>query len=129
MDITPTNHTHARLAGHQMIFKVTRTGFLVAVKTDTSAADIRSVVQLTADLRLSFILTISDPRFFNYTEVAAAKPGFYRFSNGSANAVAGKLFLTAPVPDFDATRAYEAGAIYAVSAADVINLLLSLIHI
>lgn len=120
--INPTAQSQRVMAGHQMIFKLTRTGFMVGVKTDISAPDIRPVVPLASDFRLTFALTVSDPRFFNYTEVASTASGVYRFSNSSGNAVADQLFLTAQVPGYDTTRAYEAGSIYAVNAAGVINL-------
>lgn len=121
MDIVPTERTQARLSGHQMMFKTTRTGFLVAVKTDSLASDLRPVVPPAEDFQLSFKLSIRDPRFFNYTEINAAK-GLYRFGNASGNNVASQLFLTAPVPGFETTRAHEAGAIFAVSTAGVVNL-------
>lgn len=122
LSINPTAQTQRVLAGHQMIFKSTRTGFMVGVKTDISAPDIRPFVPFASDLRLTFALTVNDPRFFNYTELPAAASSVYRFSNSSGNDVADQLFLTAQVPGYDSTRAYEAGAIYAVYAAGVIDL-------
>lgn len=121
MEVVPTGRTQSLLAGHQMMFKTTRTGFLVAAKADPSASGLRPAIPPAGDFHLSLRISIRDPRFFNYTEIGAAK-GLYRFSNASGNNAASSLFLTAPVPGHETTRAYEAGDIFAVNTAGVINL-------
>jgi hypothetical protein len=122
LEMFPTEHTEKLLAGHKMLFKTTAAGFLVAVQMDASAADHRPAVPPGADFRLTFALRIRDPRFFNYTELAASAPGFYRLTNESGNAVADSLFLSAPVPTFDPARAYEAGEVYADSVGSTVSL-------
>jgi hypothetical protein len=122
LEIFPTVPTEKQLAGHKMLFKSTAAGFLVAVQTDASTSDKRPVVPPGADFRLTFALRIRDPRFFNYTALAASSPGFYRLSNASGNAVESRLFLSAPVPAFDPTLAYEAGEVYADSSGSTVSL-------
>lgn len=121
-DIKPTAHTQRVLAGHQLIFKSNRTGFLVAVKTDSSTPGLRPAIPFSQNFRLSFALVLKDPRFFNYSELPTAASSLYRFSNASGNNVAGQLFLSAPVPAYDTTYAYQAGDIHAASDAGAINL-------
>ena len=118
----PTAHTASVLSGHQMRFKATASGFLVGVKLDPEAVDDRPMVPLGDGFRLSFALRISDARFFNYTALAQSAPGFYRFSNESANDAEGGRFLSLPVPGFDADRSYEAGEVYADSLGATIDL-------
>jgi hypothetical protein len=122
LEVFPTEHTEKKLAGHKMLFKTTAAGFLVAVQTGAAALDNRPAVPPGADFRLTFALRISDPRFFNYTAISASSPGFYRFSNTSSNVVAGRRFLSAPVPAFDPARAYEADTVYADSSGSTISL-------
>ncbi|ETX04317.1 hypothetical protein [Candidatus Entotheonella palauensis] len=122
LEVAPARYTEKLLAGHNMIFKTTATGFLVAVKTAPSPQQDQPAIALGANFRLAFALRISDPHFFNYTALAASSPTFYRFSNDTGNEVAGDRFLSAPVPDFDATRAYEASEVYADSSGSPVDL-------
>ncbi|HEY5603806.1 MAG TPA: hypothetical protein VIM41_11915 [Gammaproteobacteria bacterium] len=122
LSIAPTAQTRRTLSGHKMIFKTTAAGFLVAVKTDDAAPDVRPAIPLAADFRLSFALRVTDPRFFNYTALTAEAAAIYYFNNRSGNEAAGSRFLSAAVPAFNAARAYEADELYSESSGGVINL-------
>lgn len=125
LTITPTAQTQHLLAGHQMIFKPTATGFLVAVKCDPAAPVPRPAIPLGPDFCLSLALQINDARFFNYTALTATS--FYYFSNTSTlamdqGAADQASFLSVPVPLFDASRRYEADQVYSESSGGEVNL-------
>jgi hypothetical protein len=109
LEFFPDAPTAAVLRGHRMIFRVTDTGFFVAVKLDETASDIRPAVPPAADFSLTFGVRLRDPAFANYTELGPQDSGFYRFGNDSQNRVAGINFLTRPIPAFDPARRYVAG--------------------
>ncbi len=54
--------------------------------------------------------------------LSANAPGFYFFSNDPGNEAAGKRFLSAPVPAFDSSRAYEADEVYSETSGTTSNL-------
>lgn len=123
LDVFPTPRSERTLSGHQLIFKTTPMGFLVGVKLDPSASDDRPLVAPGADLRLTFVLRVTDPRLFNYTTLAgSAAPAFFYLSNDSGNAAPSGLFLSRPVPAFDTARTYEAGEVYAESSSGTVSL-------
>jgi hypothetical protein len=126
LEIAPDAATWDTLAGHKMLFRATAAGFLVAVRRDTGAAGLRPQVPPAADLRLTFILRLRDPRFANYTELGAAGTGFYRFGNDSLNRVAGINFLSRRVAGFDPARRYGAGDTFSQAAGTTFNLFLAL---
>lgn len=126
LQIVPDECTHARLAGHKMIFRATAAGFMVAVKLDASASDIRPAVPPLADFKLTFAMRVRDARFANYTELGPSNNGFYRFGNDSQNRVAEVSCLSRPVAAFDPARRYVAGEIRAQAAAPTVNLFIAL---
>lgn len=120
LDVLPTGRSERTLAGHQLIFKTTAAGFLVGVKLDPAAAGDRPAVAPGGDFRLVFALRVTDPRFFNYTTLAAGSaPSFLHLGNRSGNVAPSGRFLSLPVPAFDTGRLYEAGEVRAVSGATV----------
>ena len=120
--ITPTIQTRRTLSGHKMIFKTTSTGFLVAVQTGEATLNARPMIPLTADFRLHFSLQVIDSRFFNYTALTTQPEALYYFNNRSGNEADDHYFLSAPVPVFDTTHAYEADELYSELSAGVTNL-------
>lgn len=122
LTIVPTAKTNHILAGHQMVFKATATGFLVAVKLDSTTSEARSAIPLSTDFRLAFALQVNDIRFFNYTALNTTSPAFYGFSNYSGHEAVGGRFLSALVPEFNPSRRYEAGEVYSQNIDDRINL-------
>ena len=120
LEVFPDDATMSVLAGHKMLFKATATGFSVAVQLDPSANDTRPLVPPADDLRLTFVLRLTDPQFANYTELGPVTTNFYRFGNDSQNRTAAVNFLSKRVPAFVATRRYVAGELRAQAAgADV----------
>ncbi len=118
--VFPTAPTEQVLAGHRAVFKTTAGGFLVGIQLDPAAAGNRPSVPPGAGFRLRFALAARDPRFFNYTALVESADGFYHLGNGSGNETAGLRFLSRPVPDFSASRAYRAGEVRArVSGATI----------
>lgn len=122
LTIAPTAKTVRTLAGHQMIFKTTATGFLVAVKLDPATSDHRPAIPLASDFCLSFSLQVHDACFFNYTALSGTSSAFYRFGNRSGNEATNGQFLSLRVPAFDANRRYEADEVYSEDSSGTINL-------
>jgi hypothetical protein len=121
LSITPTTTTVRTLAGQQMLFKATTSGFLVGVKLDPTV-DLQPFISLPSTLKLTFALQVRDPYFFNYTALTGEALPFHWFSNASGNGMAGQMFLSQPVPAFDPQRAYRADDLYSEPAGDTINL-------
>lgn len=122
--IEPDAATLATLAGHKLLLRGTRTGFLVAAQVD-GATPPRPLVAPGDAFRLVLLLRARDARFANYTELG--KPAnFYRFGNDVQNRVAGVSYLSRPVLAFDAARAYVAGDVYAQAAGPSFDLFLAL---
>ncbi|HUQ10056.1 MAG TPA: hypothetical protein VM146_07045 [Steroidobacteraceae bacterium] len=126
LEIFPDAATEATLRGHRMLFRVTETGFLVAVRLDESAPDIRPAVAPGPEFALTFALRLRDARFANYTELGPVGDGFHLFGNDSANRVAGVNYLSRPVPAFDPARRYEAGEIRAEASGTTFDLFVAL---
>lgn len=122
LTIVPTEKTNRVLAGHQMVCKTTATGFLIAVKLNSTTSEARPAIPLSTDFRLVFALQINDVRFFNYTALNTTSPAFYGFSNHSGNEAVGGRFLSALVPGFDPNRRYEADEVYSQNIDNRINL-------
>ncbi len=124
VEIEPDAATLATLAGHKLLFRSTRTGFLVAAQVDGSTPA-RPVITPGDTFRLALLLRARDARFANYTELG--KPSsFYRFGNDAQNRVAGVSYLSQPIRAFDATRGYVAGDVYAQAAGATFDLFLAL---
>ena len=52
LEIIPTQVTQSRLAGHKLIYKTTKNGFIVGVELDPSTLDDRPNVPPDTDFRL-----------------------------------------------------------------------------
>jgi hypothetical protein len=122
LEIAPTPDTIAVLAGHRLVHKVTPLGFVVAAQVDPDAPDTRPAIEPESSFSLAFSLRLRNASFSNYTALPPTSRAFYRFGNDSGNAAEGLLFLTAPVPTFDLTVAYEAGAVRADTSGPTIDL-------
>lgn len=125
-EVFPDDATMSVLAGHKMAFRATATGFGVAVQLDPSANDTRPMVPPADDLRLTFVLRLTDPQFGNYTELGPVTTSFYRFSNASQNRTAGVNFLSSRASTFATTRRYVAGEVFLQAAAPTFNLFVAL---
>jgi hypothetical protein len=126
LEVFPDEATEAALAGHRMLFRTTAAGFSVAVRLDPSASDVRPMVPPADDLKLTFVLRLTDGSFANYTELGAVTTGFYRFSNASQNRTAGVNFLSGRAATFVTTRRYVAGEVFLQAAAPTFNLFVAL---
>jgi hypothetical protein len=126
LEVFPDDATHAALTGHRMLFRATDAGFSVSVRLDPSASDIRPMVPLADDLRLTFVVRITDARFANYTELGPAGTGFYRFGNDPQNRTAGVNFLSSRASTFASTRRYVAGEVFLQAAGSTFNLFVAL---
>ena len=126
LEVFPDDATMSVLAGHKMLFRATATGFGVAVQLDPSANDTRPLVPPADDLRLTFVLRLTDPQFGNYTELGPVTTNFYRFGNDSQNRTAAVNFLSKRVPAFVATRRYAAGELRAQTSGPTFDLFVAL---
>ena len=126
LDIFPDNATESTLAGQKMLFRTTGSGFTVAVRLDSSAADVRPLIPPPTDFSLTFALRVADQRFANYTELGPATTNFYRFGNDSQNRTADVNYLSSRAPAFAATRKYVAGEVRAEASGATFDLFLAL---
>jgi hypothetical protein len=126
LEVFPDDATMSVLAGHKMLFKTTAAGFRVAVRLDPSASDTRPMVPPAGDLRLTFVLRLTDPSFANYTELGPVTTSFYRFGNDSQNRTAGVSSLSRRASAFAATRRYVAGEVFAQAAGATFDLFVAL---
>jgi hypothetical protein len=126
LEVFPDDATEAVLAGHKMLFRITAAGFSVAVRLDPSASDTRPMVPPSDDLKLTFVLRLTDSSFANYTELGPVTTSFYRFSNASQNRTAGVNFLSSRASTFVTTRRYVAGEVFLQAAAPTFNLFVAL---
>jgi hypothetical protein len=126
LEVFPDDATKAVLAGHKMLFRTTAAGFSVAVRLDPSASDTRPMIPPADDLKLTFVLRLTDSSFANYTELGPVTTGFYRFSNASQNRTAGVNFLSGRASTFVTTRRYAAGEVFLQAAAPTFNLFVAL---
>jgi hypothetical protein len=122
LSVSPTPDTQRRLAGHQMIFKHRKHGFLVGTKLDPSTPVDSPLVPPDTDLVLRFALRVTDPRFLNFTALGRTDHRFFRFGNNTGNSVAGSNHLSLPVPDHEQDRAYQAGEIRALASGPSFDL-------
>ncbi|MFD1295321.1 hypothetical protein ACFQ4Q_01580 [Lysobacter gummosus] len=123
-EIEPDAATIATLAGHKLLFRATRTGFLVAAQVDASTPP-QPIIAPDDTFRLAFLLRVRNARFANYTELGQPSR-FYRFGNDAQNRVAGVSNLSRPIRVFDATSRYVAGDVYSQAAGSTFDLFLAL---
>lgn len=76
--IRPSSQTAAILAGHKLVFRTTQTGFIVLALIDRA----KPVQTLDKDLDLTFMMHLSDPFFYSYTDLELENSGkIFYFSN------------------------------------------------
>lgn len=66
--VVPTVETHRIITGHRLSIQVTGNGFKIWAKVDETDNKM-PFISLDDDLRLSFLLQIKDPLFYNYTDL------------------------------------------------------------
>lgn len=80
MTVTPTVDTLKKMQGHQLIFKTTPSGFLLASKADPF--DVSKMFNpLTGNQILRFVLTTYQSEFHNYTNGQLKSQSMYYFSS------------------------------------------------
>ncbi|MBN2709975.1 MAG: hypothetical protein JXR46_13115, partial [Calditrichaceae bacterium] len=85
MRITPTAESYQVLKNHRMVFKVVNTGFVVWVEVSEDQ-DTVPLIPLHNSLELTFLLTLLDHTFINFTKLDASNTGkLYFFSNVRPN--------------------------------------------
>lgn len=78
--ITPTLETNRILRNYKMVFKRTKTGFRIYIKVK-ELADTDPYVKVPDDLKLNFLITVSDYQFENYTNLDFAPTQIFLLSN------------------------------------------------
>jgi hypothetical protein len=80
MSIRATADTQHKMQGHQLIFKTTRSGFLLASKADPF--DVSKMFNpLSGNQILRFVISTNQPAFHNYTNGQLKSQSLYYFSN------------------------------------------------
>jgi hypothetical protein len=109
--IRPSPDTIRLLRDLQMIFRTTASGFVLLIKSQfiKSTNVYISSVDFTADLCFTFIWTLKDPYFLNYTNqrVSENDKKIYYFSNRNGSTVGTVNYLNRPVPSFGTTYLNE----------------------
>jgi acyl-CoA-binding protein len=83
-EIKPTSSCKETLKNHQLILKNTPTGILVGTKTEQgNGGKIRPWIPPQEQDKFTFILTVKDPKFYNYTDLplSVEKHKIYYFNN------------------------------------------------
>lgn len=78
--ITPSLETNTLLKNYKMVFKKTNTGFRVYIKVKETD-DIDPFINVPTDLNLTFLITIHDYQFGNYTDLEPVSNQAFFFSN------------------------------------------------
>lgn len=78
--IVPTVETNTRLRNYKMAFKPTKTGFRVYTKVK-EADETDPFINIPADLKLDFKISINDYQFQNYTDLDFVLNQMFLFSN------------------------------------------------
>ncbi|MFB6317221.1 hypothetical protein [Saccharicrinis sp. FJH54] len=82
LSIRPDAKTRGLLSGHRLLFKNTRTGFMVLTSMDGS----KPGLPLEDNLEFTFLIHLKDPDFFSYTKLEIENSGnLYYFSNTRLN--------------------------------------------
>lgn len=118
LDVRPSRSTAGLLRRLGMLWKIVDNSMLVVARVDEDGKPER---ELPADAKFSFYLNPADPLFMNVTNVdnARLRRERFLFGNLAANAVGADLNLSAPVPAYDAARAYLSGDLTRLGASDV----------
>jgi len=81
LKITPSSESHQKLLNHRMVFKTVNTGFTVWTQV-SDTQDTLPLISLTNTLELTFLLTLVNHAFINFTELDISNTGKpYFFSN------------------------------------------------
>lgn len=78
--IKPTLETNMILRNYKMVFKRTKTGFRIYIKVK-ELAETDPYVKVPDDLKLNFLITVSDYQFENYTNLDFFPNQIFLFSN------------------------------------------------
>ncbi len=80
LSILPTKTTAQTLTDHQLLMRLTNSGFMVLAKVEND--NITPFVTLGGELNFSFLLQIKDPLFYNYSNLEMANSNkLYYLSN------------------------------------------------
>ncbi len=100
--ITPTNATATLLSGHNMVVRQQASQFYAGIKTDGTT---KPFIVPEEGLQLTFMLQLTAPLFFNYTNLPLSwAPGnIYHFTNRNNNSSNSGNFLSLPTPYVNTT--------------------------
>ena len=117
--ISPTPACSKLLNNHRLIFKADKMGFFVACKvTGLPDGTFVPFIPLNESFSLRFAVQLENQYFLNFSNLRMEKEAknkdhfLHYFSNRANNSVGeGPHYLSRAVPEFDASKAYEAGEI------------------
>ncbi|MFW5663401.1 MAG: hypothetical protein ACOCYD_00025 [bacterium] len=109
--ITPTPETLKALNGHKYIFRTTAEGLFVGLQVERNNDVVTPLITPADDLQLTFLITIKDGGFMNYTALPLDRsPGkAYLFMNTAQNAPKSFPHLTTVPPVFENGKTYFPG--------------------
>ncbi len=95
--VSPTPSTAKLLNGHQIVVRQLDNQLYAGVKTDGTT---KPFIVPEEGLKLTFILQLTDPLFFNYTNLPLVWPSgnIYHFTNRNNNTSNSRKFLSLPIP-------------------------------
>ena len=96
LEIRPTEQTLDLLRDYGLLFKRTKTGFVVLYEIDTTSFPEKPLKPIQKELRLSYEIYVKDVCFVNYTQIPLdyRNPDFFYFDNRTQNVVNHDLLLT-----------------------------------
>ena len=110
-EIVPSIETRQVLRDHRMVYKVTQTGIIVYAEAEfiNAATGNATIVDINADLCLSFYWRLRDRRLINFTNYQLKENlrRIYYFSNRSSSQQGGILHLNHAIPPFGTTYPNE----------------------
>ena len=107
--ITPTQSTASLLSGHDCVVRQLGNQLYAGIKTNGTP---QPFIVPEEGLQLTFMLQLTAPLFFNYTNIPLSWPAgnIYHFTNRNNNSSNGRNFLSLPTP-YNNTTTYEVGDI------------------
>lgn len=109
LEITPAVATQVAMQKAKMVFRIENSGFSLWLRVRHIAANnFQPFVPLDAPFKLTFILRVKNPAFFNFTNIEGAPPlgSVYYFSNLANNRFANTNYLNATPPQLSPPQNY-----------------------
>jgi hypothetical protein len=109
LEITPSATTQKIMQQAKMVFRVENSGFSLWLRVKPVAANnFQPFIPLDAPFKLTFVLRVKNPAFFNFTNIDGNNPlgSVYYFSNLAGNRFANTNYLNTTPPQLSPPQNY-----------------------